>query len=170
MKERLDSGSVMLLIILLKLTPSPRLRKAMLRRPENLTRMVIILLRKIESRMDARNPAEAKTDLGEEAAVQIPGMVKRQSERGKGTEKRTRIGLQMIERKTGIVIVTGAEIDTGKGREIKKEIVIEMVARIGIATEIGQEIRREREIGTECLEGQPGAEIENGTGGKKILK
>jgi hypothetical protein len=131
--------------------------------------MVIVLLREIWSRMDKKNAAEARRETGEEAAVQITSVIGRQSERGKGTEKRTRIGLQMIERKTGIVIVTGAEIDTGKGREIKKEIVIEMVARIGIATEIGQEIRREREIGTECLEGQPGAEIENGTGGKKIL-
>jgi hypothetical protein len=136
MKERLDSGSVMLLIILLKLTPSSRLRKALLRRPENLTRMVIILLRKIESRMDARNAAEAKRDLGEEAAVQIPGMVKRQSERGKDTDRRTGIGVMMTERKTDIGTVTGAEIGKGKGREIERERGIEMVAKTGSDIEI----------------------------------
>jgi hypothetical protein len=48
--------------------------------------------------------AEARREIGEEAAVQITSVIGRQSERGKGTEKRTRIGLQMIERKTGIVI------------------------------------------------------------------
>lgn len=100
--------------------------------------------------------AEAKRDLGEEAAVQIPGMVKRQSERGKDTDRRTGSGVMMAERKTDIVTVTGAEIGKGKGREIERERGIEMVARTGSGIEIEREVKIERETGTEYLEDQPG--------------
>jgi hypothetical protein len=80
--------------------------------------------------------AEAKRDLGEEAAVQIPGMVKRQSESGKDTDSRTGLGVMMTERKTDIGTVTGAEIGKGKGREIERERGIEMVAKTGSDIEI----------------------------------